>query len=90
MEAYDLENLKKGDFVAAELGIKRWTDREKVARASFELKGLIVLRKGKQEDEDIVNAALADQAGDNIASNSFYANLNAGSPVKGKGKGRAY
>lgn len=60
-----------------------------VTRASFKLRTLLVLHKGKEADEDMVKAILAEPLAGTCRS-SFYSNLS--SPAKSslvKGKGEA-
>ncbi|KAG8951098.1 hypothetical protein FRC04_006757 [Tulasnella sp. 424] len=85
MEAYDIRNIEPGDLVALELNVEKFTNRAQVQQASYDLKAILLLRKGKAEDSEIIAKATEPEATDNF-SGSFYADVS--SPIKGKRKAR--
>lgn len=86
MEAYDVQNVEQGDLVALELNVKKFTNKAQIQQASYDLKAVLVIRKGKAEDIAIAAKALEPNQTESF-SNSFYSNLS--SPVRGKGKEKA-
>ncbi|KAG8915376.1 hypothetical protein FRC01_003683, partial [Tulasnella sp. 417] len=71
---------------ALDLNMKRFTNKAQIQQATFDLRAITVLRKGKPEDEEIVNKA-REPKGTGSYSNAFYSVLS--SPIKGKGKNKA-
>ncbi|KIO25943.1 hypothetical protein M407DRAFT_24696 [Tulasnella calospora MUT 4182] len=57
MQKYNVLDLKAGDLVALELNMKKFTDKAQVQQASFDLRAIFLLRKGKAEDAVIVKKA---------------------------------
>lgn len=86
MNTYDICDITTGDLVALELNIKKFTNRAQIQQASFDLKGILLLRKGKAEDIELITKATEPEATDSF-SGSFYADVS--SPIKGKGKAKA-
>ncbi|KAG8939136.1 hypothetical protein FRC04_006951 [Tulasnella sp. 424] len=83
MEAYDIRDIEPGDLVALELNVKKFTNRAQVQQASYDLKAILLLRKGKAEDSEIIAKATEPEATDNF-SGSFYADVSSLSREKGK------
>ncbi|KIO26350.1 hypothetical protein M407DRAFT_24316 [Tulasnella calospora MUT 4182] len=86
LEPYNVQNLEQGDLVALELNMKKVTNKAQIKQASFDLKAILLLRKGKAGDVEIAKRALEKDQTESFSS-SFYSDLS--SPIKGKGKEKA-
>ncbi|KAG8894962.1 hypothetical protein FRC00_008232 [Tulasnella sp. 408] len=77
MKKYPASQIKKGDLVALELAVKKWSGQGETAEhGSYDLKAILLLRKGTATDEAGVEAATAGPIR-NAFSSSFYDTLNA-------------
>ncbi|KAG8913342.1 hypothetical protein FRC01_004592, partial [Tulasnella sp. 417] len=66
----------KGDLVAVELAVKKWSaSRGSAEHGSYDLRGVLLLRKGTAEDEGRVDSATSAPV-KNAFSSSFYDTLN--------------
>ncbi|KAG9039485.1 hypothetical protein FS837_000981 [Tulasnella sp. UAMH 9824] len=76
MKKYAASQLNKGDLVAVELAVKKWSGQGETAEhSSYDLKGVLLLRKATGADEAGVDNATAGLIKN--AFSSFYASLNA-------------
>ncbi|KIO17484.1 hypothetical protein M407DRAFT_32851 [Tulasnella calospora MUT 4182] len=85
LESYDVQEIEKGDLVALELNMKKFTNKAQFRQASFDFKAVLLLHKGKAEDIAIAKKALEPDQTESFSS-SFYSDLS--SAIKGKGKER--
>ncbi|KAG9026845.1 hypothetical protein FS837_004493, partial [Tulasnella sp. UAMH 9824] len=72
MKKYAASQLNKGDLLAVELTVKKWSAQgESAEHASYDLKGVLLLCKGTATDEIGVDNATAGPV-KNAFSSSFY------------------
>ncbi|KAG8919314.1 hypothetical protein FRC01_001347 [Tulasnella sp. 417] len=58
LKKYPASHLNKGDPVAVELAVKKWSASGELAEhGSYNLRGVLLLRKGTAEDEGRVDSA---------------------------------
>ncbi|KAG8919885.1 hypothetical protein FRC00_010794 [Tulasnella sp. 408] len=76
MKKYPASQIKKGDLMALELAVKKWTGQGETAEhGSYDSKAILLLRKGTATDEAGVDTATKRPI-QNAFSSSFYNTLN--------------